>query len=72
MVLPDENGQRRVAVAPVESVTCTVNVLVPFIPLGVPDMMPSEDNFSLLGRLPFTKDQIYGPCPDTACNRKAS
>ncbi len=54
-----------VAVAPVESVTLTVNVNVP-ASVGVPLMIPVEDKARPGGSDPDTTDQVLGGVPPNA------
>ena len=51
-----------------ESVTCTVKLLVP-LAVGVPVMVPAlalKDR--LVGKLPALRDQVYGVVPPTAAS----
>ena len=51
-----------------ESVTCTVKLVVP-VPVGVPDITPAVEGVKPAGKFePDTKDQLYGGLPPPAVN----
>jgi hypothetical protein len=57
-----------VCTGPLESVTCTVKLVVP-VPVGVPDITPPADSPSPAGRFdPDTSVQLYGGVPPPAVN----
>lgn len=54
-----------VAAGELESVTRTVNAVVP-VCVGVPEITPELEMTNPAGKLPFVTAQLYGPVPPVA------